>query len=443
MSAQGTGDAAGNAEADASPGIVRALRDAAPYIVAHQGRTVILSVPGRILGSDGLPSFLDDVSLLGQVAGIRFAVAFDVMPQAAAIASAQGVAATALRRGRVAVGEQLLACLRQALREVREELEMILASGMHGMDGLGTVTGPPMPSHKAGVVDGTDLGFMGVPKPLSKADTDSLLKTGKIVLLPPLGSGLGGETLHLDSREVALAFAIASKSDKLVFLADEDEVSSLDFRELTLDKARERLNSGGFHDPAAALVGMGLDAMDKGVGRVHFIGADIHAGLLLELLTPDGVASMLSRDPFDAVRPATRSDVISIAELIAPGIASGAVLPRSVQELSDTIESFAVVARDDALIACASVDVSEGSAEFGCLAVRPEYANQAYGQLLLDFFEAKSKKAGAKRMIVVTTQATDWFRERGYRPGDLASLPPARAVSAKARSAIVLEKKLG
>ncbi len=430
----------GQAASDAD--VVRALRDAAPYVVSHRGKTVTVAVPGGMLVAEQLPAFFDDVNLLGKVAGIRFAVAFDAVFQAGLLAEERGVRAGGIGPGRTAVSEGALDCLRDAAHGLRGEIELVLSSGASGIGGIGTVTGAPAPARKAGVAEGTDLGLMGVPKEMDREEAEAMLGTGKAVLLPPLGAGVDGEALHLDAREVALAFACACRSDKLVVIADGDEAAELDFREMTSAEARERLEAGGFTERAAALVKASLAAIDAGVERVHVLDGSIEGGLLLELLSPDGVAAMVSRDPFDAVRDASLSDICSIAELIAPGVASGALLPRSVQEIAGKVGSFAVVSRDDALIACACLERHGDSAEFGCLAVRPDYANNAYGNLLLDFFEDKARRGGIGRMLVVTTQAADWFRERGYAAGDPSFLPQARREGVEARSAAVLEKRL-
>ena len=414
--------------------IARALRDAAPYIVMHKGKTMVLVIPGHVLCSDTLPAFLDDITLLSQVAGIRFAIAFDVLPQA------KGKDGSTLARGHVEVGVEQITNLRNAVNEVRGQMEMILGSGTPGLGGIGTVAGEPMPARKLGVVAGKDLGLMGIPKPLSQNDADSLIDSGRIVLLPPLGLGVGGKILHLDSRNVALAFAIASKSEKLVVFVDVDEAASLEFREMTTAEAKKKLDAGDFDAKAGSLVSLGLEATARGVGRVHFIDSKIEGGLLLELLSADGVAAMLSKDPFDAVRVANPSDINAIADLIAPATASGALAPRTVQDIAETIDSFAVVARDDVLIACASLSVEGDSAEFGCLAVRPDYANLAYGQLLLDYFEKKARHAGVKKLLVVTTQASDWFLERGFSPVEPNTLPRQRQQAVLARSALVLAK---
>ena len=421
--------------------IVRALRDAAPYIHAHQGRIATIVLPGELLATNWLQACLADLTLLSRVAGLKFAIAFDVLPQAAALVQNVGGDARTVQPGRIPVDQTLLDCLHQAGRAARDKLEMLLARKVAGLTGIGTVTNTPIAARPAGIVAGVDTKAMGIPKPISTADSSALLNTDKAVLLPPLGIGRNGETFHLDALDVALAFATSCQAHKLIILANQTACASLDFRELTVAQAKERRAVNSFA-AATALIDAGITAIDNGVERVHFINADIPGGVLLELLSPDGVAAMLGRDPFDAVRIATAADAAGIADLIAPGINNGSLLYRSMEGLAEQANQFAVVARDDALIACACLDIYGTKAEFGCLAVRPEHANQAYGQLLLDFFEERARQQGVTEMLVATTQAADWFNERGYTLAKTALLPTKRQASINERGALVLAKQL-
>lgn len=427
----------------ATQDLVRTLRDAAPYLLAHRDRTVVVVLPGSLVSSPNLPAWLSDVTLLQCIAGMRFALAFDTVATAVTQGGQATPPLTGFRTGRMAVTDKHLHCLRHAAHDIRELLETHLGLGVPGgLTGTGTATGNPLAAHAVGVVNGQDLGAMGVTKPIPPADAKALLATGKVVLLPPLGNGNNGQLLHLDAMEVALAFATACMADKLVLLITPANHAVLDFRQLTLAQARKALAQEQYRDEAGTLLAIGVAALEQGVSRVHFLNMAEPGSLLLEFLTPDGVAAMLSKDRFDAVRQARDTDAGGIIELIAPGIANGALRPRELREVSGKITNYAVVARDKALIACASLEIHGLVAEFGCLAVRPEHSSQAYGQLLLDFCEAKATTAGVGTLLAVTTQASEWFSERGYTPAQAHLLPRARQAEASSRGSQVLGKAL-
>ena len=65
-------------------------------------------------------------------------------------------------------------------------------------------------------------------------------------------------------------------------------------------------------------------------------------------------------------------------------------------------------------------------AELACVAVHPNFrsAHDAkMGDLLLQSAEARSKDHGINELFVLTTQTSDWFRERGFGYASPQDLP--------------------
>ena len=425
------------------PAWARVLRDAAPYLLAHHDSTAVVVMPGMLLEQPQLHSWLGDITLLQRIARLRFAIAFDTLPQAAKIAADAGVAVSALRNGKVSVSDEQMTYLRKAAHETRDHLEGCLAHGAPGhLAGVGTATGNLLSARLAGTVNGTDLGLMGITKTIPAATARALIGTGKIVLLPPLGITSDSRFVHLDATDVALEFAASSSADKLIMLVPSADFVALGFRELTLAEAKQSLKAGRFASNAAQLVATGVAALSRGVGRVHILNAELAGSLLVELLSPDGVAAMISVDRFDAVRKADIKDAAGIFELIAPSVAAGIMLNRELHEIVENIDSFAVVARDDALVACGCLHRYNNCAELGCLTVRPDYANQAYGKLLVEFFENAARQQDIAELFVVTTQTATWFTALGYRPDAGTLLPAQRLSDISMRHAQILSKQL-
>jgi amino-acid N-acetyltransferase len=68
----------------------------------------------------------------------------------------------------------------------------------------------------------------------------------------------------------------------------------------------------------------------------------------------------------------------------------------------------------------------EKAAELACLAVSPEYRRSGYGEQLLTHMEARARKAGLKRLFVLTTRTAHWFIERGFKEAAVEVLPKER-----------------
>jgi amino-acid N-acetyltransferase len=88
------------------------------------------------------------------------------------------------------------------------------------------------------------------------------------------------------------------------------------------------------------------------------------------------------------------------------------------------IDHFLVVKRDGMIIACAALYPYEGQiAELACLVVHPDYRSSGRGDSLLQSIEQRARSKGIKRLFVLTTRTSHWFRERGFERADMSALP--------------------
>ena len=153
---------------------------------------------------------------------------------------------------------------------------------------------------------------------------------------------------------------------------------------------------------------------------------------------------MVNADVYHEIRPARANDLTDIMALIEPFEKVGALVSRPKENLEESLGYFSVIERDNAIIACAAgIPLSGDVVELACLAVQSDYRRSGYGDGLLSFVEQRALKRGAGSLLVLTTQATHWFRERGFVEVDKEALPSARlAAYDPARASVFLEKRL-
>jgi amino-acid N-acetyltransferase len=258
-----------------------------------------------------------------------------------------------------------------------------------------------------------------------------------------------GEIFNLRSEEVATAAAIALKAHKLLLLGEEDCVSSRDgqlIRQLTTDEAQALLdepvscNASVIPDIEAA-----TQACSQGVDRAHTLNWQTDGALLLELFTRDGIGTLISQAPFEAMRPAAVGDVPGILNLIVPLEQQGVLVARSRERLEGEITDYTVIERDGMVIGCAALhdfpDARMG--ELACLVLHPDYRGCQRGERLLTHIEQLAKSHALSRLFVLTTRTAHWFRERGFEPADIEALPDdRRSVYNTQRNSKVLIKTL-
>lgn len=425
------GDAAG-----ASRNYVQWFRNSAPYINAHRGRTFVVHFGGEAVESGTFPALIHDFALLDSL-GIRLVLVHGARPQVDARLAAGGLAPHFAGGTRV-TSAAALTCVVEANAAARARTEALLSMGLANSPMAGAripvSSGNFLVARPLGVRDGLDFGYTGELRRVDARAIDAHLEQGAIVLLSALGFSPAGDVFNLCAAEVAREVAVELRAAKLVFLHESglsgtgtEEVP----RELTLGEAGAllaRRSAGCSAAPGTRFLANAVHACRNGVNRVHLLDRRIDGALLLELFTRDGIGTMISADTYDATRRATAADIGGILELIAPLQADGSLAGRSRERIEDEIDSYVVVERDGAVIGCASLFPypEADMAELACLAVDAGYRNAGRGDVLLEAVENEVRSSGIPRLFVLTTKASHWFKERGFRDGGLEELPARR-----------------
>ncbi len=428
-----------------------------PYIREHRGRIFVLHAGGELLHGKRLEALARDIVLLDSL-DIRLVLVYGVRPQVEALLAARDLESCYAGVLRI-TGPEALECLLQAAGLARLRLEAALSAGLSDAPGpvygVSVGSGNHVIAQPVGVVRGVDCLYTGRVRKVRAAALQHLLTGGQVVLVPPVGYSRTGEAFNLSAAETACRVALALEADKLIFLGaelrrDAAALPGLENggRQLSLAEARRLLESGGSSLSPDLLrrLGLGVEACTGGVGRVHLVGADREDALLRELFTRDGSGLLLTSQPYDTVRKACAEDAGGILELIEPLVREGLLLPRSRERLENRIGDFSVLVRDGAVIACAALRRCEpadsGVAELECFAVRAEYQGREHGELLLRRLEQEARAAGVRRLFLLTTQAVEWFRERGFREARAGEAPVLRAEAERARNSRVLLREI-
>lgn len=396
---------------------VKLFREAAPYIQAHKNKTIVIALSSELIASEHLKNTLRDIATLATlglkiilVHGVRWYI--DQHPDTSK-QKINGVRVTDhisnnLIRG--IVGEQRLF--------IESQLSFILNTPGVMSAETSVISGNFIIAKPIGVRDGVDFLYTGLVRKLQNARIQQQLDAHNIVLLSPNGLSPTGVSYNLSYKDVAIHTAKAMQADKLVFIAN--EFSALP-KEMSLKQALQlQTDYPVFVDIEAAI--------QAGVSRVHLLDGELDGGLLLELFTREGVGTLISDDRFEHIEQANLSDIGSIIELIRPLEKQGVLIKRSREQLELEISNFYVLKRDRKVIACAALyPIAESDAvEMACFVVDSSYRGQDKGDLLLKHLVKTATNAAFKTMLVLTTQTTDWFQERGFVIKPVTALPPKR-----------------
>ncbi len=409
------------------PGYVEWFREASPYIHRFRGDTFVILLDGNLLANGRMGALAHDVALLSSL-GIRLVLVFGASPQIDATLESRSVETSRVGRRRITPPEAL-GPLMESVGRIRFEIESALSQGTDGTPMAGSrirvVSGNFVIGRPLGVIDGTDFLYTGTVRRIESEAVRHHLDQGDVVLLSPLAFSPTGEIFNVLSYEVASRAAISVGASKIILLGLAPEIRNVRgeaLRQLVLSEARARESESSL--PLSVL----YDALDQGVPRLHLLDGRRDGALLLELFTRDGIGTLVSRDPFEHIRPAVLDDLVDILGIIRPLEAGGILVRRPRERLEMELEHFTVTCRDRTVIGCVSLTPYPASsmAEMACLAILPEYQGAGRGEQLLAWCRAESKRLGLKKIFVLTTQSSRWFMERGFVPSNQEILPPER-----------------
>ncbi len=437
---------------------VAAIRGAAPYVHAHNGRTFVIAFPGEICARDDVERLLGDIALLSSL-GVRLVLVHGARPQIEAELAVRGIVSRFAGDLRI-TDEPSMHAVKAAVGVLRMDIEARLSCSLAGSPMAGAqlkvVGGTWVSAQPVGVRDGVDHLLTGVVRGVDIAEIRNALGTDRIVLISPVGYSPTGEAFNLRNADVAEAVATGLAADKLIFVIESEPGSwrlasgAGDAGQLSLSAA-ERLLAAELETRQLSVedrncVRGAVAACRAGVRRSHLIGTEGASPLLRELYTRDGCGLMISaEDDYESIRPATIRDVGGIADLIRPLEQAGILVPRSREQLELDIETFTVMVRDGTVIACnALVEYpDEDAAEFACVAVHPDYRSRDLAAFLLRRARVTAREHGLTRLFALTTRTAHWFVQHGFVPGTPADLPaPRRLTYDQARNSTVLIDEL-
>ena len=276
------------------------LVQALPYIQRFAGKSVVVKLGGAAIDKELDRALAQDVLLLRSV-GVRCVLVHGGGPQVDAM----------MRR--VGKEPEFRDGLRVTDAETLELVRMVLV-GKINRDLVATINGETREEPVAVGVSGEDaglltvsprdssLGFVGDVSHVRPSVLHRLLDEGLTPVVSTIGADESGQPYNVNADEAARAIAVAMEAEKIVYLTaapglleDKDDPSTLVPR-LTSVELRERIDSEGVQGGMIPKLRACADAVDGGVGTAHIIDGRVAHALLIELLTDEGIGTMVKRE---------------------------------------------------------------------------------------------------------------------------------------------------
>ncbi|WP_432786197.1 Acetylglutamate kinase [Oligella sp. MSHR50489EDL] len=280
------------------------ISESMPYIRRFHGKTIVIKFGGNAMVDEHLQkTFAHDVALL-KLIGLNPIVVHGGGPQIDQALKRLGKEGTFLQGMRVTDAETMEVVEWVLGGQVQQDIVMMIneaggkAVGLTGKDG-GLIKARKKLMENAEDPDNPlDIGFVGEIQSIDPAVIKVLQSDQFIPVISPIGfNDEDNAVYNINADLVAGRLAQVLMAEKLVLLTNIPGVLDKDknlLRRLNTKSINELAEDGTISGGMLPKLAGALEAANAGVNSVHIIDGRVPHSLLLEILTNDGVGTMIT-----------------------------------------------------------------------------------------------------------------------------------------------------
>ncbi len=277
------------------------LADSLPYIRQFHDKTIVIKYGGNAMTDPLLKkSFAFDVVML-KLVGMNPVVVHGGGPQINDMLGKTGKKGTFVQGMRV-TDDETLYVVEAVLGELNQEIVGLInqaggqAVGLNGQDAGFIRARKMMVESETEKGKMLDIGFVGDIYNIDPTLINHLDKADFIPVIAPIGVGEDGQAYNINADLVASELAQTLKAEKLVLMTNTPGVLDKGGKlltGLTFTEINRLFDDGTISGGMKPKIQGALDAVQHGVKTSHIIDGRVEHALLLEILTSEGVGTMI------------------------------------------------------------------------------------------------------------------------------------------------------
>ena len=289
----------------------RILIEALPYIQRFSGATVVIKYGGNAMENDELKnSFARDVVMLKQV-GLNPVIVHGGGPQIGSLLERLGKESKFVQGMRVTDQETMDVVQMVLGGLVNKDIVNLIqhnggqAIGLTGKDGrlikarkmLLKAQDKNDPALQTSEI--IDIGHVGEVQGIDTTIIDLIAGSDFIPVIAPIGVDKDGVSYNINADLVAGKMAEVLRAEKLILLTNVAGLKDKQGKVLTglsAERVDELIKDGTIHGGMLPKIGCALDAVKNGVHTAHIIDGRVSHAVLLEILTDQGIGTLISKD---------------------------------------------------------------------------------------------------------------------------------------------------
>ncbi len=275
------------------------LIEAIPYIRKFYGKTFVIKYGGNaMINTEIKKAVILDIILLKYL-GLNPVIVHGGGPEISELLKKVGKK-SAFHQGLRVTDSETMELVNMVLAgKINKELVALVNQFGGKAVGLSGQDGHLLHARKKHLNDQVDLGFVGEIETIQPDLLYFLMEKSYIPIVATIGMGADGAFYNINADTVAGELAAALHAEKLIILtdtegiyADPQDPSSL-LSTIDIEKARTMIGHGRIDGGMVPKVEACIHALQHGVTRTHIIDGRRFHTLLLEVLTDEGIGTMV------------------------------------------------------------------------------------------------------------------------------------------------------
>ncbi|MBE9045408.1 acetylglutamate kinase [Pleurocapsales cyanobacterium LEGE 10410] len=281
---------------EAAASRVRVLSEALPYIQKFANRTIVIKYGGAAMKDSGLKAkVINDIVFLACV-GVRPVVVHGGGPEINTWLEKLKI--EPLFKDGLRVTDAATMDVVEMVLAGRVNKELVSLISRAGASAVG-LCGKDGNLIQARPVGKEGVGFVGEVTNVDTGLVESLVKSGYVPVISSVAADENGQAYNINADTVAGEIAAALQAEKLILLTDTSGIlydyrdSSSLINKLDIQKARELIDQGIVSGGMIPKVSCCVRSLAQGVKAAHILDGRLPHSLLLEILTDEGIGSMI------------------------------------------------------------------------------------------------------------------------------------------------------
>jgi acetylglutamate kinase len=275
----------------------KVLSEALPYIKKFFGKTIVIKFGGNAMVDEKLKqSFAKDVVLL-KLVGMNPVIIHGGGPQINDSLDVLGKKPSFVEGIRV-TDEETMGIVANVLNEINKEIVLLIkenggdANSYSNKKKIGIIKAKKLQVHRKSI----DLGYVGEIVNIDPSFMKELKNDGIIPIIAPIGVGRDKKIYNINADVVASKFAEVLNAEKLVLMTNTkgvlDKKNNL-ITGLIPKDIKKLIEDGTISDGMLPKINSAVHAAKHEVNTVHIIDGRVEHALLLEILTDQGVGTLI------------------------------------------------------------------------------------------------------------------------------------------------------